>query len=371
MEAKRLAVLALLLAAATPARGQDPDTAARTGAVSGIVRDQAGLPVSGATISLEGTPLLTSTTPDGRYIIARIPVGAYRIEARKIGYRPTTGTIRITPDTLLTANIRIKRIPTELSTVRVEAEAETNVSGIVMDSAGRPLAGVVVEALGQTVRTTSDSSGRFLLAGFKPGIYLVQWRKPGYAIAQYGVTLEARQQQRFNVRLGDADPRLITSAELAEVVQQEATRRMGMRGAMAVIVGREELARFGNVALLTALAQSTGALALRDTRISCLLVDGHEPLSGDLGRGLDPSTVSRRGPTSLNPAGTATRTAPAGGGGIPGGRWLIHFRADEVEMVEIYPPDTEHSRTLCGRFPPSSGCSCPPEPSGVVIWLRK
>jgi hypothetical protein len=54
-----------------------------------------------------------------------------------------------------------------------------------------------------------------------------------------------------------------------------------------------------------------------------------------------------------------------------GSDMLGFLRASEVELVEIFPEGSDNSRTLCGRFPPSSGCSCPPEPAGIVVWLKK
>ena len=54
---------------------------------------------------------------------------------------------------------------------------------------------------------------------------------------------------------------------------------------------------------------------------------------------------------------------------------LAHtFRADEVELIEVYPEETEHSGTLCSRLGHSSACGCPPykfNPPTLVIWLRK
>ena len=96
--------------------------------------------------------------------------------------------------------------------------------------------------------------------------------------------------------------------------------------------------------------------------------------------------ISRdRGPASIarGATGGGFTTASLGGSQSGAGCVLVDgwevtsipilpfLRASEVELVEIYPEGSENSRTLCGRFPPSSGCSCPPEPSGIVVWLKK
>nr|MBP7551405.1 hypothetical protein [Gemmatimonadaceae bacterium] len=93
---------------------------------------------------------------------------------------------------------------------------------------------------------------------------------------------------------------------------------------------------------------------------------------------------SGRGPGSSEPRGTAGVRSSIGAANAPSascvlvngheiasGDLLGFFRASEVELVEIFPAGSENSRTFCGRFPPSTGCNCPPDPAGLVVWLRK
>jgi Arc/MetJ family transcription regulator len=210
----------------------------------------------------------------------------------------------------------------------------------------------------------------------KPGVYLVQWRKRDFAVAQYGITMEAKEQLRFNVKLGPAEREFRTNADLAAVVAQEATRRIGMKGVKAVIVSRAELERFGSIRLDAALRESSAAMAMREVRQACALIDGHESLDAGGKAEIMPVFRRDRGPTSIHAEGVAVRDRASAPSGPPRplpppGSWVSHFQADEVEMIEVYPEGSENSRTMCGRFRPSSGCSCPPDPSGLVIWLRK
>ncbi len=46
--------------------------------------------------------------------------------------------------------------------------------------------------------------------------------------------------------------------------------------------------------------------------------------------------------------------------------WLNHFRANEVELVEVFPAGADYSGTISARFTPSSGCG----ESALIIWLR-
>jgi hypothetical protein len=103
---------------------------------------------------------------------------------------------------------------------------------------------------------------------------------------------------------------------------------------------------------------------------ACVLLNGWEPETVESAAGGFMSVSTARGPTSIPGGGAGGRTsgpelAPTASGG-----WLGFFRANEVELVEVYPAGSETSRTFCGRFQPSTGCSCPPDPSGIVLWLR-
>jgi hypothetical protein len=68
---------------------------------------------------------------------------------------------------------------------KVPARASSELAGLVTDSAGQPLAGVVVSALGSTsVYAVSDREGRFVFRNVPLGSYLVRAHLQGYAPAR-------------------------------------------------------------------------------------------------------------------------------------------------------------------------------------------
>ena len=83
-----LACLAISLAAQT------------TSAVSGMIQDQTGAVIAGATVSARNLEtnqtrkVLTDGT--GRYSFPELRVGAYEIKAEQTGFKPETRTIRLT-----------------------------------------------------------------------------------------------------------------------------------------------------------------------------------------------------------------------------------------------------------------------------------
>jgi hypothetical protein len=83
-----LAVCALILALVVPAAAQT--VTATTGAINGIVTDNTGAIVPGATISLTGPSLLgvqmTSTDAAGVYRFSAVPPGEYVLRFERAGF---------------------------------------------------------------------------------------------------------------------------------------------------------------------------------------------------------------------------------------------------------------------------------------------
>lgn len=74
-----LATLCLFLAGAA---------SAQTGAVSGTVKDDSGMPVQGASVVIVGTGIGGITTADGAFTIPKIPVGVYTVKILMMGKEP-------------------------------------------------------------------------------------------------------------------------------------------------------------------------------------------------------------------------------------------------------------------------------------------
>lgn len=70
--------------------------------IAGRILDRTtGNPVEGAIVFLVNTTIGTSTGPDGRYRLTRIPSGSYQLMVRHLGYEPTTLQIQFfRPDSL-------------------------------------------------------------------------------------------------------------------------------------------------------------------------------------------------------------------------------------------------------------------------------
>lgn len=339
-------LLTLQLALVSVARAQEPAPpgGAPRGVVAGTVRDGGGRAVVEAIITVDGTARQARSDTAGRFVLERVPAGIREITIRRIGFRPARAQLDVRPDSAMIIAVTMVGDAQAIAGVRIEEQLLNQLGGVVIDERDRPVAGAEIDVVGLRRGMMTDAEGRFIFVDLAPGNYLLEVRKDGYGTSRRAVQMVARIERDMAIRLYPGfDPR--TSPELARVVAQEADRRQSLAGARAAFVGRDELARWKDAPLGVALMGSSGALAMRDLErvardprshnapnISCVLVDGHQIASGDL---------------------------------------LGFFRASEVELVEIFPVGSENSRTFCGRFPPSTGCNCPPEPAGIVVWLKK
>jgi len=89
MNTSRLLIVVLLIAGAARAFGGDESS---RGKIVGRVTDrESRQPIPGANVLVEGTPLGSSTRPDGRFEIPLVPVGTYTLRFSCVGY----GSVRV------------------------------------------------------------------------------------------------------------------------------------------------------------------------------------------------------------------------------------------------------------------------------------
>lgn len=106
--------------------------AAITGKIVGSVRDQAGNPLPGTSVFIEGRQLGATTDADGRYFVLQVPPGTYTVEARLVGYqavRQQNVVVHVDRTTELSFTLRESAIEVEPITVTaVRPVVETDVT---------------------------------------------------------------------------------------------------------------------------------------------------------------------------------------------------------------------------------------------------
>ncbi len=117
----RGAALVLAVAAfALPALAQ---TSATTGAMAGLVTDEKGAPLAGASVTVSGVQAPASATTDanGRFTIPNLVPGAYKVRVEALGFGTIVQTVTVSINSRSRADFRLS--PGRVEEVRVTAEA--------------------------------------------------------------------------------------------------------------------------------------------------------------------------------------------------------------------------------------------------------
>jgi hypothetical protein len=321
-----LRVIALVAAgalAATNAHGQSG------GDITGRVIDESARPVAGARLELRPGARRAVSGDDGRFAFPSVAPGRYTLLTQRIGYRPLTTPIEVTaagarPSVVLVA------IPRVLDSVRIVERATPNrFTATVLDEAGVPVpdVAVTVEGVSNTLRT--DSLGRFAVPGALHGSVVIRMRKMGYRAYLGSLRMIATRDDTLRMsRLAQS----LSAVQITEAsgfgrdtfVYKELDQRLHWKSHQAGVVSREELSAMGRMNLCTAfLFTPTGLRYGVTCARACVIVNGG-------------------GKTLMPPSA---------------------YYADQVEMVEYYPPGSDWSGSLAAR-------GCGGRGPTLVIWRR-
>ncbi|MFP4229449.1 MAG: TonB-dependent siderophore receptor [Salinivenus sp.] len=108
-----IAVLAILSVSVLPAQAQE-------GTITGqVVGADDGEPLPSVNVGIVETPFGATTTDDGHFTIANVPVGTYTVQASLVGYSTVEREIRVETDETTTLEIALSERSVELSEIRV------------------------------------------------------------------------------------------------------------------------------------------------------------------------------------------------------------------------------------------------------------
>lgn len=330
------------------------------GALAGRIIDATGNPVEGADVLIIGTTLRGRTGKDGRFLVPGIPPGGIEILVRKLGFEPVDGALFINPGRQFDLQIGLTPLNT-LGKVTVTAQVFNEIRGFVTDSGGVPLDSVEISLAGERkFRTRKD--GQFLFANVLPGKWMLRLSKRGYETRVVGLQMVPQLERTVSVKLQPLGPDVAFSVSDSVAWTEHESRRGWMVGsAGAALVTREDLAQWGDSPL---------DLALRGAAPAAMAF-----MASQIGNG------TGRGPSGFG-AGQAQVGVSAPGAAcvlLDGlqpiwGQGLQTFMANQVEAVEIVPPNTDQTRTGCMRFPVNTTCGCGASnaiPGYFVLWTRK
>lgn len=328
------AALVLALVPLVQARAQER---AGGGTISVRVTDPAGTPLPGVEVSLDdGRTVRTDSA--GRLRVRAAECGAYRLNVRRPGMVGVTTVVEPCGMGATEVEVVLRPVGSVLNTVQVGAKV-SGIIGTLIDTEGRPLAGVEVSLLGAAPAVRSDSAGQFRLLDLEPGAWLLVARDPRVATRRVSVTLLEGDVRELLVPLRPravaSEERPYPAAKAEAAADRDFAERRRTTADWHVTIGREELAAARDADLTCALAQVSkvrrvfGQLSLNNCNSwtvpqGCIVVDGW-----------------RDGVRPLN--------------------WIF---TDEVEYVELY-------RGAPARGPAvQSRTTCPDELPMAFVWTR-
>ena len=184
-------LLSLATAALLAAHG--PLSAQSTGQISGTVRGDDGGPLSGASVSVQGTDVGALTDSDGRFTLSNVPTGQQTVQARMIGYTPANSSVTVAAGTPATVDF-------------VLVASAVQLEGVVAVGYGtqrrETLTGSVSAISGAEIENTPTLNVSNALGGKLPGVVTVNSSgEPGYD----GSSIRIRGSQT----LGDNSPLVV------------------------------------------------------------------------------------------------------------------------------------------------------------------
>jgi TonB-linked SusC/RagA family outer membrane protein len=221
----------LLPAAHAAAQGQ---TGRITGTITGVETKQ---PIQGVRVTLLGTQLTVTTTPQGRYTIAGVAPGTHRIRASAIGYTPVViDSIPVAAGQTATADIQLRH-----QTVELERVVTIGYGTLTK----RDVTGAIGQVSGEQIRAVPTTNAVDAIKGKVPGVDIVS---TGYSPGD-GVRVRIRGQRSLTASndplyvldgipmaggIGDLSPADIESIEVLK--DASATAIYGSRGANGVVL---------------------------------------------------------------------------------------------------------------------------------------
>lgn len=179
----------------------------RLGQLAGnIVDAQNGRPIPGATISIQGQPSVT-TNREGRYAIANLPPGNYKIGVKSPGFGEQERLTAIRAGVVAREEFALKAVNSRIMPIIPSIPQVTNqfkngqLRGQVTDAkTGRPLSHVTISVSNQRSVVT-DQAGLYTIANMAPGVYQVSVRKDGYSDTVGTFTIHTGETATANFKL--------------------------------------------------------------------------------------------------------------------------------------------------------------------------
>jgi hypothetical protein len=359
-----MAVAAVFVTAGTAAA----QTPGPTATLTGIIRDSAGGPLTDVEVLLTETTRATRSDAAGRFTLAGVSPGAYRVWFRRLGYASTQFDWAAAADQRIEVRVVMNRLAQTLDPVVVRAQEEKEMSdrasilGLVIDTTGAPIEEAEVQLVGANRSGLTRANGGFLFRPLLVGPYVIRVRKLGFEPSVVKLSLVAGDDREVVIRMRriavDLDPVVVTAKSgyerLDEQVWEDLEKRMRWKSFRTRLLGPEDLRRYvdGDLSLVAKILD-VDRPAERGYAVKSIM--------GGRGRA---QTVSRL---------DADDACILLNGKTPMYRPLHTFSVNDIDLLEVYPGGTELTGTIAWRMGGLRPCVANgifEHPLYFVVWLK-
>lgn len=343
--------LALLLAVGTLSADLGAQTQLR-----GTVRDNAGAAIPRAEAYVVDEETHAIADDSGRFVLSLRGHRTVSLRVRRIGFVVAERRLDV-PDTgAMSVTITLQALPQSVATLRVVAR-RAGLYGTVRTVSGVPLPDVEIQVLGAGARTTvSDVSGQFDMALKASGTFYLLARKRGFAYVRSSLVFNADSGREADIVMTTALDDDAAGFGRTEFILKEAGTRIAMKSPAASVVSRDVLESKGAISLSEALC---------GTQLTTNFPKARCPVAPD-----PPDPPGKTIP-SFSRFPNSLRVCILINGDQRSFLPLSQFSADQVESVEFYPKNSDHSETLKTRQCPNTGGGREPPYDVFVVWLRR
>lgn len=208
--------------------------------LTGVIKNNEGAPVTGATVLVKEIGVGTSTDNTGTYRLMLVP-GFYTIQVQADGFETGTDTLTLEPSTTAQLGVTLKtKVAQPVPVATTQPKTETSqptavtasgtgipVTGTVTDEKGGPLPGVSVKVKNSTNGTVADFDGKYEIR-LPQGLHTLEFSFVGFEKRNIPVSITALDKaKKLDVKLSedaiDMDIVVVTTSKYEKNLGAEVT----------------------------------------------------------------------------------------------------------------------------------------------------
>jgi len=277
------------------------------GSLKGIVTDQQGHPLAGASITLEPDHRTTAADQNGAFEITKLYTGNYSLKVTAIGFGSYTSTIEVT--TRISKNIHVKLQVSENGLDEVNVNGNHHNPDNLIDMVHTIMPGTIItrktiEQMGsrRLDEVLKEQTGLAIVSDIGSGSRAVGLQMQGFDSGYTMIMIDGQPMVGRNSGNFDLSRITVSNIERIEII----------KGASSCLYGSEALAGVVNIVTRKNITQPQGLAALRYGSYNMVdaTLEGETPFAGKKGSAYLSANYYRTDGFNANPYLQEGKTAP-------------------------------------------------------------